>query len=264
MKIREVENIFTTVEPVKSLMDYVDAVNYISHHFSDNLWFRGHSKEKYENVPSIYRRETWLDENYKYSHEWEIFKNFKRKCKIHKDTDYEYVHLMQHYGLPTRLLDWTESSFIALFFAIHNLEHCDNPVVWVIEPNDFNKILHKDSTIFYFYGNTVSEKIDGYINPKDNKHENILKHPIAVLPSYYDDRVIAQKSCFTLFGKNQTSIEELAKSLDNYFNIAKIVIDTKAAEQILIDLNMSGIDYTSAFPDLYGLVQETKRIWRVK
>ena len=87
--------------------------------------------------------------------------------------------------------------------------------------------------------------------------------PIAVVPSFYDDRVIAQKSGFILFGKDRTPLEALVQR-ENYFDFAKIIIDTKSASGILIDLNMAGIDYHTIFPDLAGLVKQTKMKWNLK
>ena len=180
-----------------------------------------------------------------------------------RNTDYEYLHLMQHYGLPTRLLDWTEGSLIALFFAIHKVNDCDQPTVWIIDLRDFNHALHKDQTIFYFYGNSVHPKINSYLNPAEYKGENLPSLPIAVLPSFYDDRVIGQKSGFILFGKDKISLEELVKR-EHYFNMARINIDTAAIRDILVDLNIAGINYHTVFPDLYGLVEEIKFKWDIK
>ena len=263
MNFREIKHVMTNLTPVKSLCEYISAVNYISHTFTDNLWFRGHSKEEYENLPSIYRTGTWIKNDYSFAYEYEIFKTFTRKSKIIKNTDYDYLHLMQHYGLPTRLLDWTESSLIALFFAIHNPKDCKKPTVWILDPWDFNKILHQESIVYHFYGTSVHPKIEQYINPKEGKIENLPIYPAAVYPSFYDERVIAQKSCFLIFGQEKEPIEKLVLR-DNYFNLAKINIDTDSASDILIDLNMAGIDYHTIFPDFSGLVLETKRKWELK
>ena len=257
MDFEEIDQVMTITTPIESLSEYISAVNYISNIFSDNLWYRGHSKGSFLNLPSILRPDTWIDNDYNYATEYDIFKTFKRKCKIKKETDYEYLHLMQHFGLPTRLLDWTESSLIALFFAIEDTKNCDEPVVWIVDPWDFNDILHGERIIFDFYGERVHSKIDQYINPKEDKLENMPDFPIAVIPSFYDDRVIAQKSGFILFGKNRKPIEDLVKR-ENYFNMAKINISTEKASDILVDLNMAGIDYHSIFPDLYGLVKQIK------
>ncbi|MBN2863379.1 MAG: FRG domain-containing protein [Bacteroidales bacterium] len=257
MDFKETDHVMTTKTTVKSLRDYISAVNYISHVFSDNLWYRGHAKNTFQNLPSLLREDTWMDNDYSYQAEYNIFKTFKRKSKIKKETDYEYLHLMQHYGLPTRLLDWTESSLIALFFAIEDPTKCAQPEVWIIDPWDFNNVLHGQKVVFDFYGTSVHSIIDSYINPKEGNYENIPDHPIAVLPSFYDDRVIAQKSGFILYGKEKTPLEELVKS-ENYFNLAKIKINTDSVDNILIDLNMAGIDHHTVYPDLYGLVKQIK------
>ena len=263
MEYGELNNVLTNIQPVKSLSEYISAINHISHTFTDNLWYRGHSDCNYQNLPSIFRNETWLKDDYSYRDEFEIFKRFRRKSKINKDNDYEYLHLMQHFGLPTRLLDWTESSLIALFFAIENKKNCNNPVVWAIDPWDFNLSLHRETIIFDFYGKNVHPKIYNYLNPKDNLVENMPELPIAVQPSFYDDRVIAQKSGFFLFGKEKIPLENLVQR-DRTFNLAKINIDTDSVTDILIDLNMAGIDYYTVFPDIDGLVKQLKMKWNLK
>jgi hypothetical protein len=263
MEFREIEHVMTNIQPVKSLSEYISAVNHISHTFTDHLWYRGHSKDTYLNLPKILRKQTWVDDDYSYRTEYDIFKTFKRKCRIQRETDYEYLHLMQHFGLPTRLLDWTESSLTALFFAIKNSEECKQPLVWILDPWDFNKILHHEKVVFDFYGQAVHKKVDSYINPLHDDIDNMPDLPIAVMPSFYDERVIAQKSGFILFGKNDTPLEELVKR-GNYFNLAKINIDTESASDILTDLIMAGVDFHSVFPDLFGLVNQIKMNWNLK
>ncbi len=99
---------------------------------------------------------------------------------------------------------------------------------------------------------------------KECKLEYLEKKPIAVLPSYIDNRVISQKSCFILYGAEQKPIEELRSSYN--FTLGKIIIknDESTINDILIDLSLSGINYHSIYPDLCGLVLETKKIFRMK
>jgi hypothetical protein len=48
------------------------------------------------------------------------------------DDDLEWLSIMQHYGAPTRLLDWSYSVFVALYFALENAEEKKDSALWAI------------------------------------------------------------------------------------------------------------------------------------
>lgn len=244
-------NMFKSCEPVKSLSDYFALVNQIKNKFQNPLWFRGHTKDEYELLPNIYRKEYG---KYDVKKETEVFKDFRRLSKLSSFNDRELYLLMQHYGTPTRLLDWTESSLVGLFFAL-NKKDINNPVVWILSPYQFNLSLHQNAGI-PFFGKNTHEIVLSYFEASKIHSNDIPKLPFAIIPDYIDQRIINQKGCFTIFGSDQTPIEKLVKSAPPY--LAKIEIDNNCANEVFSELLITGIDFYSVYPDLEGLSKKIK------
>lgn len=102
-----------TVE-IKSVASFVDSLSKINSSRDFVKFFRGHAKKSYELVPSIYRNRGLID------NEDIIFQELLLKCPQdfeRQATTFETLVKMQHYLLPTRLLDVTSSPLVALYFA---------------------------------------------------------------------------------------------------------------------------------------------------
>jgi hypothetical protein len=280
MEISKLDGIWTNNDEIKSLSDYQKGVNEVVSKFFDDepvhafktksqyinersIWFRGHAKAKYENLPAIYRSETWNNSEHSYQEECNLFSSFKRKCKTQRSSDFEFLHLMQHYGLPTRLLDFTESSLTGLFFAIRKPDEVDDPHVWMIDPFNFNYVFQQEMTVRFMYSIPNDSKLWDYIHPKSSLYNNIPELPIAVYPSFYDDRVVAQRSVFVLFGKIMEPIEKLATT-NPWLKIAKLKIDGISCHKILDELSLACVDHYSIFPDLEGISQQIKNEFTFK
>jgi hypothetical protein len=96
-----------------------DITGCLQEHASEfkNNWFRGHSDYNNKLLPSIFRQ------GHAYSvslNEQKMFDEFRRRypeeASAHKNT-YEWLTLMQHYGLPTRLLDWSSNLLVSFYFC---------------------------------------------------------------------------------------------------------------------------------------------------
>lgn len=127
--------------PARSLNEFIDLVDAIRKHWKFDpddickLWFRGQQRKHWELVPSIVRigglnRETEDDIREEFATRAPALSRFEPL----PTNDWDLYFLMQHYGVPTRLLEWTDSPSIALYFAVRdNPGHYDS-AVWMLDP----------------------------------------------------------------------------------------------------------------------------------
>src|SRR5689334_1061338 len=107
---------------VKSLEAYIAIVEGLRPKRKGLLWYRGCGKASYELKPSLYRhKQSKTIEDFMSMEKLLLARFRQRSIPFHSRSlgdAWEWLFLMQHYGVPTRLLDWSESPLMALFFAV--------------------------------------------------------------------------------------------------------------------------------------------------
>jgi len=186
--------------------------------------FRGQSKDSYVLKPVIARYVKSVIElkslEKKLLNDYNIeFRNKKNHKKItHKEIWKNLIH-MQHYGLPTRLLDWTIDPYVALFFAVQN-NNSDVGQFWVYKASTLNCEVDRFYNINPFSSN---------LNLVINSSFSIDKFNLAEERRFYQNG----KFTFQDFKKSLTPLEQ-QKEIKN--KITKFTINPKSKEAIKKEL----------------------------
>jgi len=247
-----------------SLSQFVEWTEQVADAFTaageyESPWFRGMTSAKNKLVPGLYRSESGRD---KYSDD-ELRSEFKRRglplvAERPPRDDWEWYSLMQHFGAPTRLLDWTDSALVALYFAVSSIRFSEkasaalSPSVWALNPWTLNRRLN-------FEGPVTPDLIDieQYL-PALYKGQRPPKYPVALDPTFIAQRMLVQHSHFTLHGQDVRGLDEMVDDLKLHGSLFQIVIrtDSEGIRLMRQRLALMGISETTIFPELGGLARE--------
>ncbi|HZJ77175.1 MAG TPA: FRG domain-containing protein [Clostridia bacterium] len=246
-----------------------------------NLVFRGISRND-ENKPKLQRVYNQNQKARDYSKfEFQMLHDFYRLGKPYFTVNYDvldYVACAQHYGVPTRLIDWTRDPFVALFFAIYsNSSPNDNSYKIYYTDLSENTVINR-----IYFGKTWDELesgpefilqykafLDMIQNPREfAEHLSFRKAAVAELrivedceyhengllffdPPMTNDRLIAQQGLFSI----PISIEndDAEKDLHEKSNSFSIILDNKGREEMLNYLNNMNYTPTRLFPELESI-----------
>jgi hypothetical protein len=214
----------------------------------------------------------------------ELYEEFRR-CETQlsdpgyrgDDGEWDSYFLMQHHGVPTRLLDWSDGALIALHFAVRNkpVPPKSGSFVYVLDPHwlvDHLRELpdRKDAEERwrrYWQKNkedTYEDDWDRLYLPtdEDDARDPLLATPEA--PILWDSphltrRVAAQRSRFMIFGTNPLWLVNLARIKSSRLITMRIPVGS--IRTIKQELKDAGVTESVVFPDLDGLGRELKQAW---
>lgn len=218
------------------------------------IWWRGHSNSEWNLVPTIYR-----DSRNKFEQTRCLI--FRRKGKTrHSNTpvydDYvSWLFLMRHYGLYSRLLDWTESPLYALYFAVSGTAHTNqSAALWGLYPGKLNsnQTAASGASVYLARSPEVVPIIKEAFELKKNTQSQKI---LAIAADEVDIRQMIQMSTFTIHGIS-TPLEHLEGS-DQF--LVKFEVPAEYIDTFQQGLLMLGIDASMLFPDLEHLAADLNK-----
>jgi len=244
-------------QPIDDVSEFIEEVDrfYDSlEYHAGSIWFRGLTKPTYKLIPSVLRRD--FDEDSMID---DFLVNYGTLSDNKISDLWGKYALMQHYGLPTRLLDWTKSPLIALFFALLNHDQNTKRVIWAIDPYYLNKKTYDSEFVFVpaTYDQTLPIKMYDFLPKALRNTKNIPKYPLAVETPYTNQRILFQQGCFTVHGTNTATIDSY---FDDDNHIRKFVISgKKRIKSMQNTLFNMGIKEEYVMQDLQSLSQRIVR-----
>jgi hypothetical protein len=229
--------------------------------------FRGMSDASYELSSSLMRLggDYWQLEK----HLVRNFKKYAHRSIVERDSTWHWLSVAQHHGLPTRLMDWTYSPFVALHFATEDLGKYDRDgVVWKVNYSDTHDMLPKllldplqeeGAAIF-----TVEMLDRGapQLRDLDNMSSKSADYLIFFEPPSIDDRIINQFGYFSVMTNPRLSVDAWL----NQANVGKrvqrwnkVIIPKELKWEIRDKLDQMNISERVLFPGLDGLTAWLKR-----
>jgi hypothetical protein len=167
----------------------------------------------------------------------------------YEKTEWGLVFAMQHLGLPTRFLDWTESFLCALYFAQLERKPSDDAAIFIFFPERHNERIMGKKGVVWLRGNI--DNLASY-HPAVVSQEDDME-TLAVEPGLINARMVAQRSVFTLCG---ASFEPLEQKYPHH--IKKIVLPSAEFNDVQAFLDLTGQTHFGYFPDLEGLREHIK------
>jgi DNA-binding transcriptional ArsR family regulator len=257
-------------------------------------YFRGHSKQSFQLKPSIFRNSGWI------ANEAAMLRELILRCPNDFSgglTTFQCLVKMQHYGLPTRLLDVTSNPLVALYFASESHEQDEEDGEVLAFGYDVDSVKYFDSDTVSVIANlsrrssdfAVPEPVDSHGSDPEKAIERFnsldsiklllhdigtdkphflpkikredLERVVCVKPLLDNPRIIRQEGAFLLFGCNKKKREPAR--LEESAIVARLIINRDEKQNLREQLRTLGITRATMYPEIEHVAMHIRQSYYI-
>ncbi|MDX6513302.1 MAG: hypothetical protein QOE36_2806 [Gaiellaceae bacterium] len=192
------------------------------------------------------------------------FRKYAARRDVPYDSTWNWLALAQHHGLPTRLLDWTYSPYVALHFATASLErYRTDAIVWSLDyvrahelaPEALRDQLRADSANVFTAD--MLDRVAARLGDLDGLGEEAFV--LFLEPPSLDDRIVNQYALFSLMSSPTARLDEWAEAHPDL--VRRLVIPRELKWEVRDKLDQANITERVLFPGLDGLSAWLRRYY---
>jgi hypothetical protein len=247
---------------------YADSWNADMQRFRSPYAFRGVSSSAHTLSTSLIRLAAGQIDISKL--EQSLIRNFRKYAHAQTasvvDSIWHWLALAQHHGLPTRLVDWTYSPFVALHFATEKPTdfECDG-LVWCVNFVEANRLLppRLKSILEQEHSDTFTVEMLSEF-PTLRAFDSLGREPFVIFmePPSLDARILNQFALFSLLPNPSSRLDHWLQSHPNLFR--QIVVPAELKWEVRDKLDQANLNERTLFPGLDGLSRWLERYYMPK
>ncbi|WP_448140650.1 FRG domain-containing protein [Stenotrophomonas sepilia] len=234
-----------TMDKINSVAEYLECLKGLNWKPGQRPWYRGHAEKAWGLMPGYHRMKRPPPESV-------LINRFKQNANLliaqRPKTNFEWLFLMQHYGVPTRLLDWTESPLTALYFSVVGSPKRDG-AIWVLDPVKLNQATKARPDDYKFVPSFDDDRVRDYETHVVEAKPDLVMEPMALIATRNNARIQAQLGVFTISHHAKRDLVQIGDGN----HVTGFEVPNTKKKRILEELEILAYGKFQVFPELSSI-----------